>query len=517
MTGRKEEARSASTTLWQLERIGGVSLSPDGAQAVCSVSSYSMADNKSAASLWLLSTFGGEPRRLTSCGEKDGQPALVADRRPRSPSSPSASSRAQKDDDVAALPDPGRRRRGAPRQPLRARRRGVQVVSRRPAHRVRLVGLARAAAAPRRRPRRHKEWSERKETGYATSEAQYRYWDRNLPMGRVAHLHVLDVASGRITDLFEGTRARADAQATPTRTRSTSRRTAATSPSPTTRRRRSASTTARRSPRSTCAAAKVETLALRHGLGLRRAALLAGRPADRIRRLAASAASTRCRRNAALLRRGGSWTVLTGAWDHSVDTPLRWSARRQRALLHRRGPRAPPSLPLRDREPRPRRSSRRAAGCRGSTSPATSSRRSPTRWTIRRACTSSAANEAPRRLERFNDELLATLRLAERRGASSSKGAGGDAGADVGRSTRRASTRRRSTRSCTASTAARTRRPATPSTTAGTTRSSRRRATSSPASTTTARAASATPSSTASRTAGASSSWPTSRPAPTGC
>ena len=74
MTGRKKKPFGVDE-LWQLDRIGGVSLSPDGAQAVCSVSSYSMADNKSAASLWLLSTFGGEPRRLTSCGEKDGQPA----------------------------------------------------------------------------------------------------------------------------------------------------------------------------------------------------------------------------------------------------------------------------------------------------------------------------------------------------------------------------------------------------------------------------------------------------------
>ncbi len=52
--------------------------------------------------------------------------------------------------------------------------------------------------------RRHKEFSERKESGYATSEAFYRHWDHNLPAGRVLHLLVLDVASGRITDLFEG-------------------------------------------------------------------------------------------------------------------------------------------------------------------------------------------------------------------------------------------------------------------------------------------------------------------------
>ena len=45
--------------LWKLERIGGIGLSPDGSQAVCSVSSYSMDENKAQSHLWLLSTFGG--------------------------------------------------------------------------------------------------------------------------------------------------------------------------------------------------------------------------------------------------------------------------------------------------------------------------------------------------------------------------------------------------------------------------------------------------------------------------
>ncbi|MDP3611137.1 MAG: S9 family peptidase, partial [Rubrivivax sp.] len=60
--------------LWQMERIGGVSLSPDGAQAVTAVTRCSMTDNKSMSSLWLLSTLGGAPRALTTCGDKDGQP-----------------------------------------------------------------------------------------------------------------------------------------------------------------------------------------------------------------------------------------------------------------------------------------------------------------------------------------------------------------------------------------------------------------------------------------------------------
>ena len=61
-------------TLWQIERVGAPSLAPDGAQAVCALTRYSMQDNKGESSLWLLSTLGGAPRRLTSCGDKDGHP-----------------------------------------------------------------------------------------------------------------------------------------------------------------------------------------------------------------------------------------------------------------------------------------------------------------------------------------------------------------------------------------------------------------------------------------------------------
>jgi Tol biopolymer transport system component len=65
--------------LWAFERVGGIALSPDGSQAVCSVSRHSMAENKGQTHLWLLSTFGGAPRQLTHCGEKDGQAAWSPD------------------------------------------------------------------------------------------------------------------------------------------------------------------------------------------------------------------------------------------------------------------------------------------------------------------------------------------------------------------------------------------------------------------------------------------------------
>ena len=67
--------------LWKIERPAQPSLSPDGAQACVSVSSYDMKDNQGRASLWLLSAFGGEPRRLTTMGAKDGEPRWSPDGR----------------------------------------------------------------------------------------------------------------------------------------------------------------------------------------------------------------------------------------------------------------------------------------------------------------------------------------------------------------------------------------------------------------------------------------------------
>ncbi len=188
--------------LWHIERVGGISLSPDGAQAVCSVANHSMEDNKARSSLWLLSTFGGGPRRLTSCGEKDGQAAW-------SPSGEAIAFLARREqqgrkDETAQLyliaPDGGEARRVSGFAP------GIEAFKWFPdGKRIAFVswvwpGLKGSKA----QAGAFKEFSERKESGYVTSEAQYRYWDHNLPMGRVAHLHVLDLYTGRVRDLFEG-------------------------------------------------------------------------------------------------------------------------------------------------------------------------------------------------------------------------------------------------------------------------------------------------------------------------
>ncbi len=189
--------------LWAFERIGGLALSPDGQRVVCAVTTHSMADNSAATQLWLLPTDRAAPRRLTNTGGKDGQPAW-------SPTGERIAFVAKRDqqgrrDTTAQLyviaADGGEARRISDFAP------GIESFKWLPDGRrivfaawvwPGLKGLAAQAKA-------HQANANRKDSGYATSEAYYRHWDHQIPQGRVLHLHLLDLASGQVRDLFEGT------------------------------------------------------------------------------------------------------------------------------------------------------------------------------------------------------------------------------------------------------------------------------------------------------------------------
>ncbi len=190
-------------TLWQLSRIGNLSLAPHGRQAVCSVTTADLAKNQTRTQLWLLDTGTAQPRPLTHCGDRDAQAAW-------SPKGDVLAFVAKRDQQGSkdATPqlylmpaDGGEARRTAAFGP------GVESFKWMPDGR-RIVFAAWVwpeLGTAAQQNQQHRRWLERKESGVATNEGFYRYWDHFMPMGRALHLLLLDVASGRIIDLFAGT------------------------------------------------------------------------------------------------------------------------------------------------------------------------------------------------------------------------------------------------------------------------------------------------------------------------
>ncbi len=189
--------------LWAMQRLGPPSLSPDGAQAVCALSRFSMADNTSQSALWLLSTLGGAPRALTHCGAKDGPPLFS----PRGDLVGFTAKRNQQDhqDTVPQFyvipPDGGEARRVADVAT------GVDSFRWCPdgRHIVFISWVWPALKGSRAQAKAMKAFTERKDTAQATSDAFYRFWDHFTPAGRVPHLHLMNVQTGKVRDLLEGT------------------------------------------------------------------------------------------------------------------------------------------------------------------------------------------------------------------------------------------------------------------------------------------------------------------------
>lgn len=197
-------SRIAIENLWKIRRPAGLSLAPDGTRAVCSVTSYSMPENKGTTNLWLLSTKGRAPRKLTTCGEKDGQAAwspdggtiaFVAKREWRG--------RMDSEPQIYLIEADG----GEARQLTRLAT-GVHAIKWFPdGKRVAFISwvwpsLRGAAAQARRVNQRKKD----KVKAHCVEHATYRFWDHWLADGRVPHLFVVDARGGVGRDLFEGTR-----------------------------------------------------------------------------------------------------------------------------------------------------------------------------------------------------------------------------------------------------------------------------------------------------------------------
>jgi dipeptidyl aminopeptidase/acylaminoacyl peptidase len=192
--------------LWKLERPAQPTLSPDGAQACVSVSSYDMGENKGASSLWLLSAFGGAPRRLTTAGEKDAEPRWSPDGKWIAFVAKRPAAGADKGDDEAQVyliaPDGGEARR------LTDIATGVFGIKWFPdSRRLAFVSWVWPEdKGVKNLAKRYKAWKDDKVKAHVVEHAAYRWWDRWLADGRVPHVFTVDVESGAMRDLFAGTR-----------------------------------------------------------------------------------------------------------------------------------------------------------------------------------------------------------------------------------------------------------------------------------------------------------------------
>lgn len=188
--------------LWSLARIGAPSLSPDGSQAVAAVTRYEMEANLGRSSLWLFSTLGGEPRRLTEAGDKDGAPSWSPDGDWIAFTAKREQGGVKDEEPQLYLiaPDGGEARR------LGAVPTGVDAFRWTPDGKAivfiswvwpELKGMEAQAKAL-------KEFKARKETAYVTEQALYRHWDHHIPMGRLPQLHRVDIKTGKVVNLMQG-------------------------------------------------------------------------------------------------------------------------------------------------------------------------------------------------------------------------------------------------------------------------------------------------------------------------
>ncbi|NGX15427.1 S9 family peptidase [Wenzhouxiangella sp. XN24] len=68
-------------TIWELQRLDGPAISPDGEQAVVAVTRYEVKDDEGITDLWLVPTDGGDARQLTTYSGSDSSPAWSPDGR----------------------------------------------------------------------------------------------------------------------------------------------------------------------------------------------------------------------------------------------------------------------------------------------------------------------------------------------------------------------------------------------------------------------------------------------------
>jgi dipeptidyl aminopeptidase/acylaminoacyl peptidase len=189
--------------LWSLKRLGTGSVSPDGAWTCATVTSYSMEKNEASTQLWLLSIDGKTQRQLTR-GKRDGDPQWSPDGQWIAFTSKRGEGKDADEEPQLYLigADGGEARR------VGTVATGVSALrwfpdSRRLAF-VSWVWPELATGAEQ--AKRAKAEKDDKVKATVVEHNHYRYWDHWFARGRTPHIHTIDTRSGKVQDLFAGTK-----------------------------------------------------------------------------------------------------------------------------------------------------------------------------------------------------------------------------------------------------------------------------------------------------------------------
>jgi len=196
--GRTGSKPLTAEVLWSIPRVGAPVPSPDGTWLVVPVTEFSVEKNKGATQLWRVPTNGDAPRPLTAQSRTAGDPAFSPD------GSQLAFVAKDADDEKAVaqlyiMPTDGGEAACQTDLPL-----GAFDPTWLPDGSGLIVGgyLYEDHLDVEATRAEHERRKDEPFNVHATEDRMFRFWDRWLTGGKLAHLFHMDLASGSVTDLM---------------------------------------------------------------------------------------------------------------------------------------------------------------------------------------------------------------------------------------------------------------------------------------------------------------------------